>query len=30
MAARGVLEGAELLPFRATLKKIFAERPTVA
>ena len=26
MAARGVLEGAELLPFRATLAKIFAER----
>ncbi|HZT64121.1 MAG TPA: fatty acid desaturase, partial [Burkholderiales bacterium] len=26
MAARGALEGAELLPFRATLAKIFAER----
>src|SRR5262245_1032881 len=26
MAARGVLEGAELLPFRATVAKIFAER----
>jgi fatty acid desaturase len=26
MAARGVLEGAELLPFRTTLAKIFAER----
>jgi fatty acid desaturase len=26
MAARGVLEGAELLPFRATLAKLFAER----
>ena len=26
IAARGVLEGAELLPFRATLAKIFAER----
>jgi hypothetical protein len=26
MAARGVLEGAELVPFRATLTKIFAER----
>ena len=26
MATRGVLEGAELLPFRATLAKIFADR----
>jgi fatty acid desaturase len=26
MAQRGLLEGAEVLPFRATLKKIFAER----
>lgn len=26
MASRGVLEGAELLPFGATLKKIFSER----
>jgi fatty acid desaturase len=26
MAARGVLEGAELVPFRATLGKIFADR----
>jgi fatty acid desaturase len=26
MAARGVLEGAELVPFRRTLEKIFAER----
>jgi fatty acid desaturase len=26
MASRGVLEGAELLPFSATLKKIFSER----
>jgi fatty acid desaturase len=27
MAARGVLQGAELVPFRVTLRKIFAERP---
>jgi fatty acid desaturase len=26
MAKRGVLEGAEVIPFRATLGKIFAER----
>jgi hypothetical protein len=26
LAARGVLEGAELLPFRATLGKIFAPK----
>jgi hypothetical protein len=26
MAQRGLLEGAELLPFRHTLHKIFAER----
>jgi fatty acid desaturase len=26
MAARGVLDGAELLPFRATLSKVFADR----
>jgi hypothetical protein len=26
MAARGLLEGAELVPFRMTLGKIFAER----
>ena len=26
MAARGVLDGAELVPFRVTLRKIFAER----
>jgi fatty acid desaturase len=26
MAARGVLEGAEVVPFRATLRKIFSER----
>jgi fatty acid desaturase len=29
MAARGVLEGAELVPFRATLAKIFADRPAL-
>jgi fatty acid desaturase len=27
MASRGLLEGAELLAFRFTLKKIFADRP---
>ena len=29
MGAHGVLEGAEVIPFRATLGKIFAERPVV-
>jgi fatty acid desaturase len=28
MAARGVLEGAEVVPFRVTLRKIFSERGT--
>jgi fatty acid desaturase len=29
MRAHGVLEGAEVIPFRATLGKIFAERPAI-
>ena len=29
-SAQGVLEGAEVVPFRATLGKIFAERPSGA
>jgi fatty acid desaturase len=30
MRAHGVLEGAEVIPFRATLGKIFAERPAIS
>jgi fatty acid desaturase len=30
MASRGLLQGAELMPFRLTLRKIFSERPTTS